>query len=100
MPLALEALRRVVLSVPGYEVAWLAGDGSQAVRRARQSPPDVILMDLVMPVMDGVEATREIMRICPCPILLVTRSTANSFDRVAEAMRHGGQGPVNTPVLA
>jgi two-component system response regulator WspF len=99
MALAREALRRVVLSVPGYEVAWEAGNGAEAVCRARLAPPDVILMDLVMPIMDGVEATRQIMQSCPCPILLVTSSAAGNFDRVVEAMRHGGQGPVNTPVL-
>ncbi len=99
LALAREALRRLVLSVPGYQVAWLAGDGAEAVRCARLSPPDVILMDLLMPVLDGVEATRQIMQLCPCPVLLVTSSTAGNFDRVVEAMKHGGQGPVSPPVL-
>src|SRR6202040_1780335 len=91
--------RQVVLSVPGYSVAWLAQDGAEAVRRAAQDRPDVVLMDLVMPAMDGVEATRRIMAASPCPILLVTASITSNFPLVCEAMSHGGLDAVNLPVL-
>jgi chemotaxis response regulator CheB len=100
LPLARLALRRAVQSVPGYEVAWQAADGAEAVRRAREDPADVILMDLVMPVMDGVEATRRIMQEGPCPILVVTVSVDANFNLVCEAMSHGGLDAVNTPTLA
>ena len=80
LPLARLALSRAVRSVPGYEVAWEAADGAEAVRRARQDPPDVILMDLLMPVMNGVEATRQIMRANPCAILIVTFSVDSNFN--------------------
>src|SRR5262249_57602104 len=76
MALAREALRRVVLSSPDHEVAWMAGDGAEAVARARADPPDLILMDLFMPGVDGVEATRRIMGESPCAILVVTATIA------------------------
>src|SRR5262249_49353878 len=72
MRMAVEALRRVVTSVPDYEIAWIAMDGDEAVKLCKADVPDVILMDLIMPRMDGAEATRRIMRESPCAILVVT----------------------------
>ena len=97
--LAREALRRAVVSVPGYSVAWTVEDGGAAVRQARLDRPDVILMDLVMPGMDGVEATRRIMEETPCPILLVTASVGGNFQLVLQALAHGGLDSVTTPTL-
>lgn len=100
LALAREALRRVVLSVPGYTVAWMAADGTEAVRKAAEDRPDVILMDLLMPVLDGVEATRRIMATNPLPILLVTSCAAgNNIGKVYEAMGYGGLDAVVPPTL-
>ena len=97
--MAIEALRRVVLSMPNAEIAWIAEDGKQAVRQCREDPPDVILMDMIMPVMDGVQATRQIMEQCPCPILVTTASVQGNVDKVFEALGCGAVDAVNTPVL-
>jgi two-component system response regulator WspF len=99
LALAREVLRRVVLSVPGYSVAWLAEDGDHAVRKTAADRPDVILMDLVMPRMDGAEATSRIMRESPCPILVVTSTVAGNFDLVYRAMGSGALDAVETPTL-
>jgi len=97
--IATEALRRVVCSRPDNRVAWTAASGQEAVRKCEQDPPDVVLMDLVMPGMNGAEATREIMRRRPCPILVVTATVAGNYALVCEALSHGAYDAVATPVL-
>ena len=97
--MAVESLRRVVSSVPGYEVVWVAHDGAEAVWRCGSDVPDLILMDLIMPVMDGVEATRRIMESSPCAILVVTSTVSGNAARVFQAMGYGALDAVNTPVL-
>jgi two-component system response regulator WspF len=99
MLLAVEALRRVVASVPDYALAWVARDGAEAVEHCAADTPDVILMDLIMPVMDGVEATRRIMAASPCLILVVTATVGGNASKVFEAMGYGARDAVNTPVL-
>lgn len=97
--IAIETLRRVLLAVPNYKVAWVARDGADAVAQCAKDTPDLILMTLLMPVMDGVEATRQIMQSTPCAILLVTDSVGNSAAKVFEAMGYGALDAVNTPAL-
>jgi two-component system response regulator WspF len=70
--LIVEFLRKIAESVADHEVAWVARNGAEAVEKCAADTPDLILMDLIMPVMDGVEATRQIMNRSPCPILIVT----------------------------
>lgn len=99
MSLAREALRRIVQGAPGHQVAWTAEDGLAAVECARRDPPDLILMDLMMPRVDGVEATRKIMAENPCAILIVTATVAGHMSKVYEAMGYGALDAVDTPVL-
>jgi two-component system, chemotaxis family, response regulator WspF len=99
MTTAAEALRRVILSVPGYQLAWIARNGAEAVEKCRQDTPDLILMDLIMPVMDGVEATRRIMAGTPCPILVVTSAVTTNSAKVFEALGLGALDAVQTPIL-
>ena len=93
------ALQRAVASVPAHEVAWTAKDGLEAVEKAREDHPDLILMDLIMPGVDGVEATRRIMASSPCPIVIVTSSVSGHMGRVYEAMGLGALDAVDTPEL-
>jgi chemotaxis response regulator CheB len=99
LPTAAEALRRAVLLRRDNEVAWIARDGAEAVALCAKDTPDLILMDLIMPRMDGVEATRRIMASTPCAILIVTSSVGTNAQRAFEAMGHGAMDAVDTPAL-
>lgn len=98
--IALEALRRAIATEPAYQLIWTARDGAEAVAKAKRHRPDLILMDLLMPKMDGVEATQRIMAHAPCAILIVTGSVQSNTSRVFEAMGHGALDVVQTPTIA
>jgi len=97
--IAIEALRRSLAFKPGLKIAWTAIDGAEAVACAKRDTPDLVLMDLIMPGIDGVEATRQIMAQSPCAILVVTASIGAQSWRVFEAMGHGALDAVDTPEL-
>ncbi|WP_230965061.1 response regulator, partial [Burkholderia stagnalis] len=100
LPLAVEAMRCAIARRADHRVLWVATDGAQAVEFCAAQPPDVVLMDLIMPKFDGVEATRRIMASGrPCAILIVTSSIGANAWRVYEAMGAGALDAVDTPRL-
>ncbi|MGK7905298.1 MAG: chemotaxis response regulator protein-glutamate methylesterase [Hormoscilla sp.] len=99
MLMTVEVLRRVLATVPDYELAWVARNGAFAVAKCAVDCPDLILMDLLMPVMDGVEATRQIMKSTPCAILVVTSSIKANVSQVFAAMGFGALDVVKVPIL-
>lgn len=99
MKMTVEMLRRII-SASSHKVAWVAYDGAVAVNKCKEDRPDLILMDLIMPVMDGVEATRLIMEKSPCAILIVTASVGANASKVFEAMGFGALDVTKTPVMS
>jgi two-component system, chemotaxis family, response regulator WspF len=97
LPMAAEMLRRLVCASGHHKIAWIARDGAEAVSLCEKELPDLILMDLVMPYMDGVEATRRIMNRTPCPILIVTATVGGNCTMVFEALGAGAVDAIDTP---
>ncbi len=84
-------LRTVLESVGGFEVVGEAGDGAAGVRAARELRPDVVLIDIRMPVMDGLAATRAILSL-PDPPQVAVLTTFHVDEYVHEALAAGAAG--------
>lgn len=95
---ARELLVAMLESAGGLQVVGVGETGEDAVRLARRIRPDIIAMDIIMPEMDGLEATRAIMREIPTPIVLLTSTLMYSdVNLTFEAMRMGALAVVNKP---
>ena len=82
---------RLILTARGIEVVGEAADGAEAVSAARELRPDVVLMDIRMPAMDGLEATRRILEQTPdCRVLMLTTFDLDRY--VYEAISLGASG--------
>jgi DNA-binding NarL/FixJ family response regulator len=83
--------RMIIEADPGLRVVAEARDGSEAVEASRSASPDVVLMDIRMPVMDGLEATRRIMKLRDPPRVLIV-TTYDTDEYVFEAIVIGASG--------
>jgi DNA-binding NarL/FixJ family response regulator len=80
----------IIAATPGFAVVGEAGNGTEAVEAARRARPDVILMDVRMPVMDGIEATRQITQSTDVRVLILTTFDLDEY--VFAALRAGASG--------
>jgi DNA-binding NarL/FixJ family response regulator len=80
----------IIAATPGFAVVGEAGNGVEAVEAARRARPDVILMDVRMPVMDGIEATRRITQGTDVRTLILTTFDLDEY--VFAALRAGASG--------
>jgi DNA-binding NarL/FixJ family response regulator len=84
-------LRSVLDSLPDIEVVGEAGDGNEAVALAAELKPDLVLMDISMPQLNGLEATRRVLKLRPAPRVLVVSMHADK-EYVRRALQAGAFG--------
>jgi len=90
-PLAREALRRAVAAVPGVERVLVAGSGEECLARYSAERPDLVLVDVRMPGLGGVEAARRILSAVP-QAAVIMMTMAEDVEGVARAVNAGARG--------
>jgi DNA-binding NarL/FixJ family response regulator len=88
-----EGLRELIRHWDEFEVIGEAANGQEAVERCRQRAPDIVLMDIQMPVMDGVEATRLIRQEFPATAVVMLTASVEE-EHLFEAISQGARGYV------
>lgn len=97
-PMVVEIVRTILEGDPGFRVIAVARNGSEAVALARTLKPDLITMDIRMPVLDGISATQAIMEEAPTPILVLAGSVNEDTSLAFRAIQAGAVDVVEKPV--
>src|SRR5580704_5652513 len=92
-PVVRFGVRNMLLNEPGFEVVGEAGDGDDAITQTLELEPDILLLDLLMPRLPGLEAMRAIMTKSPRVKIVLLTSTI-STQQVIEALQIGARGIV------
>ncbi len=85
------AIRRMIESDPDLEVVGEAANGKEAVEQVKKLKPDVVTLDIQMPVMDGLAALAQIMAECPTPVLMCSSLTKEGSREALRALRLGAR---------
>ena len=97
--LVAEGLRDLVEMQTDMQVIAVVGDGREAVRRAMEDNPDVVLMDIAMPLLNGTEATRTIQERCP-QVRVIVLSAYSDPIHVYRALQAGARGYISKKSVA
>ncbi len=92
------ALRKILSKDPEIEVVGEAGNGKEAIKQAVALKPDVITLDINMPIMDGLSALEEIRELCPdCGVLMVSALTKEGAEETMQALSKGAVDFITKP---
>lgn len=91
-PLARTALTTILGSAPDLEVVGSAGDGAEAVEAASRLRPDVVVMDIRMPILNGIDATKRLTSLRPAAGRVLVLTTFADEEYLLEALRAGASG--------
>ena len=94
-----EALAVILTAESGVECVGVAADGREAIKKAKELEPDVVLMDISMPVLDGIEATRRLHRRQP-EVAVVVLTGSSAEQDVAQAKAAGAVGYITKDSIA
>jgi chemotaxis response regulator CheB len=97
--MAAQVIAMVLEKSGKHDVLWTVANGAEAITRCVQQQPDLILMDLVMPGLNGAETTREILKRCSVAVLVVTASVGTNCSLAFQAMGAGALDVIATPTL-
>jgi two-component system chemotaxis response regulator CheY len=90
-------LTKMVEGFGGYQVVGHAKNGAEAVKLFKTLAPDIVLLDIVMPMMDGLQSLRTLMRLDPEAKVIVISSVGGVGQKVEEAIRLGARSVVSKP---
>jgi two-component system chemotaxis response regulator CheY len=90
-------LTKMVEGFGGYQVVGHAKNGAEAVKLFKTLSPDIVLLDIVMPMMDGLQSLRTLMRLDPEAKVIVISSVGGVGQKVEEAIRLGARSVISKP---
>jgi two-component system chemotaxis response regulator CheY len=93
-------LTKLLEEFGGYDVVGHAKNGAEAVKLFKTLKPDLVLMDIVMPMMDGIQSLRTLMRLDPQAKVIVISSLGGVGNKVEEAIRLGARNVISKPFEA
>ncbi len=93
-------LEQIISGFAGYQVVGHAKNGAEAVKLYKTLTPDMVCMDIVMPLMDGLQATRAILQSDPNAKVVMISSLGGVGDKVVEALKVGAKNVIAKPFEA
>ena len=92
-----EQLKQVIGELPGYEVVGHASDGAGAIKLYQELKPDIVCMDIIMPLMDGLAATRSLIRMDKDATVVMISSVGGDRNKALEALKIGAKSVIAKP---